>query len=64
MYAKVNHSVRIFDSILDYRLTCKRNGQPKYAIRQNLLDIDFLAEHTKENWYVAFFNNFFFELNI
>lgn len=47
----VFHLLQI-DSILDYRLLFRCNGEPKYWHDQNLRDIDFLTEHTKDSLYV------------
>lgn len=37
----------MLDFMLDYRLSFKCNGPPKYWHQQDLLDIDLLSEHTK-----------------
>lgn len=77
-----NHSVvgfltfHFFILVVDYRLSLKRHDPPKYWAQQNLLEINFLEEHTKESWYVLplssqlnyisknnIWNNFFIQRN-
>lgn len=41
--------------LVDFRLSLKRHDPPKYWAKQNLLEINFLEEHTKESWYVFTF---------